>query len=490
MTVMMRKATILLFLCASFLFTSSGLLVASLEAQSKTDITRDKDGNMTGYKERDQQGNVTGETKTEYDKEGRATSEDKFDAQGNRISHEETEYRDPKTKSVYRRTIDEYDPNTKKLRRHRVITYDPMGGVTVTGQSYDANGDPIGDPRGGKPKASTPNPHENSLTTLVQPDNIRAREPFTFAVSSGAVQGEVVDIQTVDGTVVQQSTPDKYGRVFLAAGLPAGAYLIRIGGSQPVPLGEIEVKQIPADVLAVPRPLQLRDVPQAIKRSDGLNLAGHGFSGNYGDMQVTLAGNGASAQPMILAATEDQLKLAPMTEMQPGISQLTVTNQATAQSSVPQPLLVCDMQAHLERNTLKRGTDATQLILEGEPRDLPVNVRVKITYGPVDFGAGKKEATAVTSNGMAVFPVHAERNAGPFEVLWMLEPVQPALAHANLKSASTPQALPVPGSQSAADGHAQAPPAKVACNCGCGGTAQPRCAFKGCACSKSRVTAQ
>jgi hypothetical protein len=476
-------------LFSSFLFTSSILFAPSVEAQIWTDVTRDGNGNITGYKEKDQQGNVTGETKTEYDSQSRQTHEDKFDAQGHQISHKDTEYQSPTSKDKYRETIDEFYPNGK-LRRHRVITYDPMGGVTVTGRAYDENGDPADQPKPGKPRADTPNPHETSLPALVQPDNISARQPFTFALASGSVEGEVVDIQTVDGTVVQQSRTDKYGRVFLASGLPAGAYLINIGGSRPVPLGEIDVKQIAADVPAVPRPLQLQNVPQAIKRSDGLNLAGHGFSGNYNDMQVTLAGNGASTQPTILAATEDQLKLAPMTEMQPGISQLTVTNQATGQSSAPEPLLVCDMQAHLERNTLKRGTDATQLLLEGEPRGLPVSVRVKITYGPVDFGAGKKEATAVTSNGMAVFPVHAERNAGPFEVLWMLEPVQPALQHANLKSTSTPQALPVPGKQPAADGHAQARPAKVACNCGCGGSAQPLCASKGCACSKSRVVAQ
>ncbi len=489
MTVMMRKAAVLWILFSSLLFTSSVLFVATLEAQSKTDVTRDKDGNITSYKERDERGDVTGETKTEYDKQDRPTHEDKYDAQGNQISHEEIEYRDPKTKDVYQRTIDEFYPNGK-LRRHRVITYDPMGGVKVTGQAYDVNGDPVDDPTLGKPKSSTPNPHETSLPALIQPDNISAQQPFTFAVASGVVEGEVIDIQTIDGTVVQQNRTDKYGRVFLAAGLPAGAYLISKGGPQIVPVGKIEVKQAAADWPQTSQPLQLQSVPQAVKRSDGLNLAGHGFSGNYADMQVTLAGNGQSAQPIVLAATEDQLKLAPLNQVQPGINNLTVTNRATGQSSAPQPLLVCDMQAHLQRNKLMRGTDATQLLLEGEPRDLPLNVRVKIVSGPVDFGAGQKEATAITSNGMAVFPVHAERNAGPFEIAWMLEPVQPALAHANLKSASAPQALPNPKNQSGANGNAGAPPVKVACNCGCGGTAQPRCAHKGCACSKSHVAAQ
>ncbi|HLQ52550.1 MAG TPA: hypothetical protein VK129_13695 [Terriglobales bacterium] len=486
MTVMMRKAAVLWILFSSLLFTSSVLFVATLEAQSKTDVTRDKDGNITGYKERDERGNVTGETKTEYDKEGRATSEDKFDAQGNKTSHEETEYRDPKTGDVLKETIDEYYPNGR-LKSHRVITHDPEKGTTVTGRSYDVNGNPIGDPKLGRPKASTA---ETSLPALIQPDNISAQQPFTFAVASGVVEGEVVDIQTVDGTVVQQNRTDKYGRVFLAAGLPAGAYLISKGGPQIVPVGKIEVKQAAADWPQPSQPLQLQSVPQAVKRSDALNLAGHGFSGNYADMQVVLAGNGQSAQPIVLAATEDQLKLAPLNQVQPGISNLTVTNRATGQSSAPQPLLVCDMQAHLQRNKLMRGTDATQLLLEGEPRDLPLNGRVKIVSGPVDFGAGQKEATAITSNGMAVFPVHAERNAGPFEIAWMLEPVQPALAHANLKSVSAPQALPNPKNQSGANGNAGAPPVKVACNCGCGGTAQPRCAHKGCACSKSHVAAQ
>src|SRR5712692_808145 len=138
MTVMMRKAAVLWILFSSLLFTSSVLFVATLEAQSKTDVTRDKDGNITGYKERDERGNVTGETKTEYDKEGRATSEDKFDAQGNKTSDEETEYRDPTPRYLLKQWIDQYHPHGT-LQSPRVITHDPEQGTTVTARSYDVN---------------------------------------------------------------------------------------------------------------------------------------------------------------------------------------------------------------------------------------------------------------------------------------------------------------------------------------------------------------
>src|SRR5260221_3724444 len=72
---------------------------------------------------------------------------------------------------------------------------------------------------------------------IVVPDNIQAREPFTFSAPQ-VVEGEVVDIQTVVGEVVQRRAADKYGRVVVAGCLASGTYLVLpVEGRPTQPLG-------------------------------------------------------------------------------------------------------------------------------------------------------------------------------------------------------------------------------------------------------------
>src|SRR5215831_18211656 len=84
----------------------------------------------------------------------------------------------------------------------------------------------------------------NQITGMIVPDRIYDRQPFSFTASQASA-GEVISIQTVEGVVVQRASADKYGRVFLAVGLPAAAYLVsRGGGQQPHSLGQIQVAHI------------------------------------------------------------------------------------------------------------------------------------------------------------------------------------------------------------------------------------------------------
>jgi hypothetical protein len=258
---------------------------------------------------------------------------------------------------------------------------------------------------------------------VVVPDHIYGRQPFSFAAPQVA-QGEVVSIQSVTGVVVQRTATDKYGRVFLAAGLPAGAYLIT-RSSHDQPLGKIEIHQRAVDALErpwehPPQPMQLQKASQAAKLNDPFSLSGHGFSPNYADMHVSVVGSGKTEAPEILAATEDQLKLAPLTQMSPGMAELRVTNSATGQSMAQQGLLLYDIQGDLQRRKLTSGTDQTQLVVTVMPKDSAQRVKATVLSGPVDFGGGRKEAEAFTSGGQAIFPVYAERGAGPFELSWAL----------------------------------------------------------------------
>ena len=265
----------------------------------------------------------------------------------------------------------------------------------------------------------------SSAGEIVVPDSIYDHQPFSFAATRRAgVQGEVISIDTADGVVVQNATADKYGRVFLAAGLPAGAYLIS-GSGQAV--GKITIQRSAADIQQhagekSSQPVQLQNPPQVLKLSDPLSLSGHGFSPNFADMQVSLAGSGKTEAPIVLAATEDQLKLAPVQQLQPGAALLRVTNQATKQSTDSCDLLLYSISGDLVRQTIRSGNDETQLVITVQPRDLALNVRVSVVSGPVDFGGGRKQAEGITRNGQAIFPVQAENGAGPFQITWELAP--------------------------------------------------------------------
>ena len=109
-------------------------------------------------------------------------------------------------------------------------------------------------------------------------------------------------------------------------------------------------------------------------------------------MQVNVQSAGTSVAVPVLAATEDQLKLAPVTQLAPGAAQLTVTNTSTRQTSTPQILLLYTISGHLEKAKLTSGKDRTQAVINILPTALPLMVHVDVASGPVDFGDGRKAA--------------------------------------------------------------------------------------------------
>jgi hypothetical protein len=297
---------------------------------------------------------------------------------------------------------------------------------------------------GSTSNASSPVPatSTSSVEGVVVPDIVSDREPFSFAVPSDGSSN--IDISSVSGEVVQQSSTDKYGRVFLPAGLAAGAYLIstRSGGHA---IGKIEIKQ---GVIAGPRqPLQLTNPPNVLKLNDPSSWSGHGFSPNFSDMQVALHAAGTSNDVPVLAATEDQLKLAPVTQLAPGAAQLTVTNTSTGQTSAPQILLIYNIVGHLEKTKLTSGKDRTQAVIDIQPAALPLMVHVDVASGPVDFGNGRKSAEAITEGGQAVFPVFAEHGSGRFTINWSLATNPGITSHADCEcSLKTGRCVPHKGS--------------------------------------------
>src|SRR5438552_19213131 len=80
---------------------------------------------------------------------------------------------------------------------------------------------------------------QSTIEGVVAPDNVYDRQPFSFAAPEGAET--TITVKTVTGTVVQSSSADEYGRVFLPSGLPGGLYPNSGGGHRAArPLAEIE----------------------------------------------------------------------------------------------------------------------------------------------------------------------------------------------------------------------------------------------------------
>jgi YD repeat-containing protein len=378
MTFTMRRLAISLITFSLLTFANSFLFVATVTAQDKltvhegsnaqgnTKTTTDENGNVVDREQYDLQGNLVEKTTTSYDKEGRVTNEDKFDKNG-QTSHEEIEYKGDKT--ICKK--DKYKNGKKKTRIVAVRDIDDNGFPKWkwTEQDYDNDGNLIGTPRRGY--------IENSYNTIL-PDELYAQQPFSFAVtSSGSAEGEVVEVQTAEGMVVQSGRADHLGRVFLPAGLPAGAYLISLGSrDRPTQsAGKIEIKPPVNDTLErrwehPPQPMQIQNPPQAVKLGETLSLRGQGFSPNFSKMQVNLSSEGQSQSVPVLAASQGQLKLAQGEHLSPGTKELRVTNTSTGQSTNPRKILFYEMEGNLERRKLASGNDVTQLVVKTRPANL------------------------------------------------------------------------------------------------------------------------
>jgi hypothetical protein len=334
---------------------------------------------------------------------------------------------------------------------------------------------------------------------IVVPDTVYDRQPFSFAVPQ-LVEGEVVSVQTVEGVVVQRSTADKFGRVFLAAGLPAGGYLISSRESR----GKINIVQAYTDPWGwtgtdgwVPIPIDPICLPPGpVKINDAFTLIGKGFSADFAKAEVTLSNGGKTRTVPVLAATAMQLKLAPVEGLQPGAAELKVTNKISGRSSAPQQVMVYDLKGHLEQSKLAHGQQ-TIFVLNSFPEDVPMNVRATID-GPVTFGNGSKMVEGTTEKGRAVFSVKADSGSGKFSIDFEGRPVQsakaacscgcggtaqPACAHRGCACSKT-ESVSELKSDTVLKMPAGTSTGKSGCSCGCGGTAQPRCAHKGCGCSK------
>lgn len=260
--------------------------------------------------------------------------------------------------------------------------------------------------------------------SLVAPSELHAGEPFTFA-AVGALEGEVLRVETLEGVVVAEEPADRHGRVWLAAGLAAaGPYLVKTGdGNRPA--GQIEVKPPVADALLRPgepprQPLKVIDPPRSLERGSSPTLDGTGFDPDARRM-VTRVGGG---EVPVLAATADELHLGPVDCDRLGPAEIEVINLATGETVSLEPLLLYDLEVSLRDARLANG-EPTFVDFRLAPVEAVATVSTTIAGGPVSFAGGAKQATTVIENGGSALPLAADPlGDGRFSLNWRLDSIE------------------------------------------------------------------
>lgn len=243
---------------------------------------------------------------------------------------------------------------------------------------------------------------------FVTPSNVNAKEPFTFT-AQGVVEGEVIDIKTVEGEVVASKKTDKLGRVFVPAGLAAGAYLLTHGAKSS---GHLEV----VNSSSPPNPSNTLSfqMPKFVDQNAGLNLTGAGFSGNAAEMKIS---SGRNSVP-VLASTPRELKTGSLANLKPGFHKLEVGNLETGERVTGNDLVVYRVQSTLARKTLVSG-EATVLEFNVQPKELQADIKANITSGPVHFAGGGNETHIAIKNGAGKAPLVADpAGSGKFNLTW------------------------------------------------------------------------
>jgi hypothetical protein len=259
-------------------------------------------------------------------------------------------------------------------------------------------------------------------SAVVAPNEVGEKEAFTFGVVEGevvsgnTVDGEVVQVATVDGVVVQKPKTDKYGRVFLAAGLAAGTYLVtRSNGSKCA--GQIIVK--PLREMAGGALLKIGETAKACNIQQGLAIKGQGFNPDAAKLSATIG----KKQVPILAATADEIKTGPLPSSVCGSETVKVTNTETGQSDRAEGITFYSLRAKLGRQKLAGG-EQTSLEFTFSPDDRVATVNVRILSGPVSFQRGAKEQTIKIEHGKAsVLLVADPGGLGAFRVAYDLEKI-------------------------------------------------------------------
>lgn len=250
---------------------------------------------------------------------------------------------------------------------------------------------------------------------IVVPNNVQSNEAFTFGVS-GVVEGEVIEVKTVEGEVVARHKPDSKGRVFLVAGLAAGSYLISSMGSSRT---SVRCNVGNGPVSPVADLLKLNSPPSSLNLATGVNLQGGGFSPNAAAMVVEL---GSESIP-VLAATAREIQTGPIASSAVlGKSDLYVGNLESGQGTVVQEVSCYSLTSQLVNRTIAAGSQ-TALEFKMLPEYARAKVRANILNGPVTFAGGQSDVLVDVAKGKGQAAIYSPGTPGKFNVGWLANEV-------------------------------------------------------------------
>lgn len=254
-----------------------------------------------------------------------------------------------------------------------------------------------------------------SVTRLVLPNRVSENQAFTFD-AQGAVEGEVIQIQTVEGEVVANRKADNAGRVFIESGiLAAGIYKVMSGsGTSAKPCGQMTIQPTASNPVLQGAQSMLVKNPAPLRIGSVASIAGQGFSPNASDMSVQLGGQEAT----VLAATDREMKIAPIAA-NPGPSSMTIANRASG-DSMSANVMCYSLTGKLSQEQIPSGA-RTMLTISVEPKELQAQVSAMIASGPVSFDGGKRQKTVAMNDGVGSLPLMSQAgSSGTFKVNFTL----------------------------------------------------------------------
>jgi hypothetical protein len=242
-----------------------------------------------------------------------------------------------------------------------------------------------------------------AMPDLITPTNVVAGE-VVMLCAPRAIEGQTVEIKTLAGEVVASPKADSLGRILLASGLAAGAYLVS------TPRGERPLNVV--DGLGATGNVAFQSLDQPAK----CPLAEVG-----GDPRTWTADvqGGPSGLPVLASSgTEAVLPALAPEGAFPGSAKLTVTDSA-GQPLGTTTCVLYQADSRLTKTTVPEGTQTT-LVVDFQPA-ITGQVTASILNGPVAFTDGSSRTVQELKDGHAEFPLQAQSGtAGGFQIQWEL----------------------------------------------------------------------
>ncbi len=222
---------------------------------------------------------------------------------------------------------------------------------------------------------------------IILPDDMRAGDTISGTVIAtpnvtGVVEGEVIEVKTVDGEVVATkkiNSGDKFGRIFIPAGLSAGSYLVlKNSAGKPVAQSVIPFRSNPVPADSIPAQPGDFTPPRIGQTGRNLTIPGN-FDGNASNTGINIGGR----EIPVLAESPRKAVIEIPADTPTGPGNITIKENPAngTPGSQTAPFNVVSVQLKADKlNLLKGETTNLYIFLTGLEglRDNSGNIRLQI----------------------------------------------------------------------------------------------------------------